>query len=121
MNTRTVILVCCVLAPLFCGCTSTAQSSKDSGALHSPPVRQHSVLAIPSSINGDMAQETGIPAIASSGILSTRNMAVLGKAPIAVPNTLRAERVLRDTQWISSGRPYDNLRYSVRVKSRFAP
>ena len=97
-------------------------SSKKADQSSAPPVfRQTSVLAIPSSSNDEMTRQTGIPAIADSGIIVSRNAAILGKAPIDVPTTLRAERTLRDTQWISSGRPYDSLRYSVRIKSRFAP
>ena len=97
-------------------------SSKKGHQSSAPPaLRQTSVLAIPSAMNEEMIRETGVPAIADSGIIASRNAAILGKGPIKVPTTLRAERTLRDTQWISSGRPYDNLRYSVRIKSRFAP
>ena len=121
MNTKAVILICLVYTLLVCGCASSSHVSKENAVLSSPAVRQSSVLAIPSASNDEMARETGIPAVAKNGILTSRNMAILGKAPVEVPTTLRAERVLRDIQWISSGRPYDNMRYSVRIKSRFAP
>lgn len=75
------------------------------------------ILVLPSSGTDDLARETSIPSIASSGWIASRNQAILGGDPPAIQATLLAERQMRDTQRITSGRPYDTLRYTVRVRT----
>ena len=79
------------------------------------------VVVLPSTAQMTAAQKTSIPAVSNAGWVAARNDGKLGSEPTAIPMFLAGDRTMRDTQWISSGRPYANFRYSVRIRSMFRP
>ena len=79
------------------------------------------VIALPSASQLDSALETSIPAVAGEGWVAGRNDGKLGSSPSAISTSLVADRMMRDTQWVNSGRPYANFRYTVRIRSIFRP
>ena len=78
-------------------------------------------MALPSTAQMELAMKTSIPAVANGGWVAARNDGKLGSEPNAIPAFLVGDRTMRDTQWISSGRPYANFRYSVRIRSMLSP
>jgi len=112
-TTRNVlVLVALFGAGTVVGCSAPRAQTSAGDAVYLTPL-----VVLPAKGVDELANATSIPSVPQTGWLASRNAGILGGKPPVKQANVRAEREMRDIQRITSGRPYDTLRYTVRTRT----
>lgn len=94
------------------GCGGHTKQAASTCSMYQTPL-----IVLPATEIDELTIASSDPSALQLGWLASRNARILGGAPPMKRVNVLAEQEMRDIQRITSGRPYDTLRYTVRTRT----